>query len=261
MSSSGGYFSSTNDVATIGKAILNSTLLSKAQTRRWIKPSTFTSDLNVGIGAPWEIYRAQVGGRTVDLYTKNGGAEYYATILVLVPDFDFGFSILSASEAGESVTARLVYFIAEIVSSTILPVLEKVAKDQAEANFAGHYSASNLNSSFTIITDDQPGLRVTDWVSNGTEFLANIGTHVDFRIQPNQLYSGNKAGFTGLFQELPAPIYSGPFDLNCLGWAGVDRLAYGNVGLDQVVFEIDPTTGKAISVQPRALRITLEKKT
>jgi len=245
--------------------MLNGTVLSKAQTRRWMHSATFASDVNVGVGAPWEIFRAQVGGQTVDIYTKSGGLGAYATLFVLVPDYEFGFSILTASTIGEGTTVALVYFIAEMIGSTVLPVLEKVAKDQAKATFAGHYAASNLNSSLTITVDDQPGLRVIDWVSNGTDFLEKFGhtsdgTYVDFRIQPNQLYTGNKVGFNGVSQILPAQIYSGPLRLNCLSWTNVDRANYGNVGIGEFAFEIDPATGNATSVQPKALRINLERK-
>lgn len=263
--SAGAYFSSTNDMATIGKAIMNSTLLSKAQTRRWLKPVTFTSNVNTGVGSPWEIFRAEVNGRMVDLYCKNGGWGAYSTELVLVPDYEFGFVVLSASTINSDADPP-VYLLSEIIGSEVLPVLEEVARDQANATFAGNYAASNLNSSLTITVDDQPGLRVTQWISNGTEVLDAImpgggpGTYVDFRLQPNQLYTGNQVGFTGIYERLPKPIYSGPMNVNCLSWPTVDGLIYGNIGIEEFVFEIDPATGKATGVSPKALRINLDKK-
>jgi CubicO group peptidase (beta-lactamase class C family) len=39
----GGYYSSINDMKKIGKAILNSTILTPALTRRWMKPHSFTA--------------------------------------------------------------------------------------------------------------------------------------------------------------------------------------------------------------------------
>ena len=244
---------------------MNSTLLSKAQTRRWLKPPTFTADVNMGVGSPWEIFRAQVSGRTVDLYAKNGGWGAYSTELVLVPDYEFGFVVLTASILGSNYTNGLVYLISEIIGSEVLPVLEEVAKDQAKAAIAGSYAASNLNSSLKITADNQPGLRVTQWVSNGTEILDTIlpgggnGTYVDFPLQPNQLYTGNQIGFTGTYQQLPKHIYFGPLDVNCLSWPTVDTFIYGDVGIEEFVFEIDTTTGKATSVLPKALQIKLEK--
>ena len=73
--SAGGYFSSLNDMAIIGKSILSSSLLSKAQTRRWLKPSAFVESFDQGVGRPWEIFRLKVNGKLVDLYTKSGDCE------------------------------------------------------------------------------------------------------------------------------------------------------------------------------------------
>jgi CubicO group peptidase (beta-lactamase class C family) len=41
-----GYYNSLNDVIKIGLSILNSTLLSPAQTRSWLKPRSFASNIN-----------------------------------------------------------------------------------------------------------------------------------------------------------------------------------------------------------------------
>jgi hypothetical protein len=130
----------------------------------------------MSVGPPWEIFRVQIGGRTVDLYGKNGGYGAYATELVLVPDFNFGFSILSASTLGQETIGPPLYFIMDMIASTVLLELENVARDQANATFAGHYVASNFNSSLTITVDDQPGLHVSQWVSNSTQFLQTLGT-------------------------------------------------------------------------------------
>ncbi|KAL9072961.1 MAG: hypothetical protein Q9157_004912 [Trypethelium eluteriae] len=202
---------------------------SPAQTRRWMKPVTFTAGINMAVGAPWEIYRAQVGGRTVDLYTKDGGWGAYATLLVLVPDFKFGFSILTANLIGSNVGAKNVYFIAEMLGSSILPALENVARQQANATFAGHYTsiASGLNSSLTVLVDIQPALRVENWVSNGTKIFEEVigldstsGDYIDFRIQPNNLYSGNEVGFTRAWQ-IYRPLRHQLFDM---GRDGSDNL-------------------------------------
>jgi hypothetical protein len=136
--------------------------LSKAQTRRWLKSVTFTANADLSIGIPWEIFRAQVGGRKADPYSKDGGWGAYATIFVLVPDFDFGFSILTASVQGPTTRAKLVSVITEMLISEVLPALEEAARDQAKSAFGGHFAASNLNSSLTITVDEQLGLLVTE---------------------------------------------------------------------------------------------------
>jgi hypothetical protein len=58
---------------------------------------------------------------------------------------------------------------------------------------------------------------------------------------------------------MPSPVYAGALDVNCLTWGEVGDLTYGNVGIGEFVFEVDPTTGKAINVQPKALRIIMER--
>ena len=97
--SAGNIYSSPADISKLGRAILQSTLLSKAQTRRWMKPVSHTADIAISVGAPWEIHRVVVPStkRVVDLYTKSGGIGAYTSKLILIPDFDVGFSILAAS--------------------------------------------------------------------------------------------------------------------------------------------------------------------
>jgi hypothetical protein len=47
MCSAGGMFSSPNDVATLGRAIMKSSLISPAMTRRWLKPATYVSQVHI----------------------------------------------------------------------------------------------------------------------------------------------------------------------------------------------------------------------
>lgn len=82
----GGYYSSSHDLAAIGRSILNSTLISPATTRTWMKPRTMTSNPNYNIGAVWQIVPAPTK-RISYLYTKDGDVGHYATYLVLMPDY------------------------------------------------------------------------------------------------------------------------------------------------------------------------------
>jgi hypothetical protein len=63
---------SLKDISRLATSILRSDLLSEAQTRRWLKPKSLLADTSKAIGMPWEIECIQVGGRTVDLYMKDG---------------------------------------------------------------------------------------------------------------------------------------------------------------------------------------------
>ncbi|KAH7311435.1 putative secreted beta-lactamase [Stachybotrys elegans] len=261
LSPAGGYFSSTHDMAKIGTAILNSTLLSAAETRQWLTPSSFTASPRMAAGAPWEIFRTEIKGRTVDMYCKNGGLLAYSTLFVLVPDFQLGFSILTASSLNGN--GGLVWAISEMISDTFLPALEDVAREQARAVFEGTYS--NGTSTLEIVVDEQPGLRVMNWTNNGEDVMEQItgitgdDVYVDFRLQPNGLYSGNTVGFTGWFDVMPNQLVGGHFDLNCLKWGGVDGITHGNLGLGSFTFQVDSVAGRSVSIRSMALRNTLER--
>lgn len=61
----------------------------------------------------------------------------------------------------------------DIVGGALIPAVEEAARAEADVSFSGHYAFANtsrLNSSMTIKTDDQPGLSVSQWISNGTDF-------------------------------------------------------------------------------------------
>jgi hypothetical protein len=255
-------------MAAIGKAILNSTLLSPTNTRRWLKPRTFTGDTRMlAVGAPWEIYRVQINGRLYEVYTKSGDWGAYSSVFAAIPDYNFGFSVLTAGLDGEATVVRSL--IGDIIGDTILPTVELAAKEEAEARFVGTFSApqgSGLNTTITLVTDDYPALRVSKFVSNGTDLLALAAsqasppaTYTDLRLYPNELYhDSSHVGFTSYFDFLPKIIDTNVFSTSCISWIEVGVPTWGTVGLADMVFEVDPNTGKAIMVELKALRITLE---
>ena len=74
-SPAGGFYSSTNDFAILGKAMLTSKLLPKGLTNRWFKPTSFVEDWAQGVGRPWEIFRIKVNGQSIDIYSKGGDCK------------------------------------------------------------------------------------------------------------------------------------------------------------------------------------------
>ncbi|KAE8315995.1 beta-lactamase/transpeptidase-like protein [Aspergillus transmontanensis] len=190
---SGGLLSTTNDLAKLGVAILNSTLLPADQTRKWMKPGTHTADLRYSMGKPWEIYRYvhPASGIVTDIYTKMGDSGNYGGLLAFFPDFDAGFSVLDAS----SLTTRSASaaYLMDLVIDAVLPALMDQAALEAQRNYVGTYRSSNagLNSSLTLAlsppTWPSPGLVVTSWISNGTDimpYLASILGGKDTRLVP-----------------------------------------------------------------------------
>ena len=268
--SAGGMYSSTNDITSIGQSILRSTLLSAADTRKWMKPRAHTADLTMSVGAPWEIIRLAVplsrstnATRVVDLYTKQGDAGAYSSLLVLDPDHNAGISVLAAGSA----TTATVEALGGLLTESFVPALEEAAREHAAAVYAGTYvahGAKSRSSNLTLTVDDaRPGLGVSEWFSNGVDMQATVKTllgatgedvSVSIRLYPMQLAAGDKMAFRAVFELLPKPASPGRSWATCQSWTSVDSLVYGSIGLDEFEFEMDGQKGKAGAVSPRALR-------
>lgn len=193
---SGGIFSTINDLAKFGVAILNSTLFpAKPElTRKWMKPISHTASLSYSVGAPWEIIRYihPSTGKVTDLYTKLGDSGSYGGALVLIPDYNAGFSLLEASSdsALRSVVGNLIL---DYLTETILPALEAQAEAEAAANYVGEYVSTDakLNSSVSVVylnvdeSSTGPGLAISSWISNGTDVLASLYVGVKPRLLPS----------------------------------------------------------------------------
>lgn len=254
----GGFFSTPNDLSAIGHAILSSTLLPSSTTRAWLKPKAFTSSVIGAVGYGLEIYRAVLdakNNRIVDLYTKAGNLPGYAAMLILVPDFDVGITIMMAGEQG---TGEMT--IAGVVTDELLPALEEEARAQADAAFAGTYKASNgLNSTVKLTTTPGlPGLSIEEWVSNGTDLRRSVyGPEDLLQMFPTNVVSddGREISWRSTIGSMPDT--GSPFEA-CPSWLGIDRPTYGIYSLDHFIFHLDED-GKAVGLEPKVLRIVLDK--
>jgi CubicO group peptidase (beta-lactamase class C family) len=265
----GGMYSSSSDLTTIGRSILSSSLISPAQTRRWMKPHGLLSQSNAAVGAPWEIYRLELSpnNRIIDLYTKNGDIGSYSAVFVLSPDWDVGFNVLTAGPIPKSVIANS-RILAALVSDAVFPAVENVAKEEADTGFAGTYIAGDegLNSSITVVTDEKPGLGVSRWISNGTDMLSAPVEEAaiaapSVRLYPTGLKTdvGNgetEVGFRAVFEDLNVNPIGGIFGNRCESWVDADSTYWGAVGTDEFLVTIG-ADGKARSVTPRALMVEL----
>lgn len=270
--STGGLLSTTNDLAKLGLGILNSTLLPDSQTRKWLKPVSHTAHFQYSIGGPWEIMRyTHPSGVITDMYTKSGDSGYYSGFIVLLPDYNAGFSILASS----TVVKRFIVVteIADLVASSILPALAAQAAAEAERNFAGVYTSTvqGLNSSLILsvnrTVDAAPGLTVSSWISNGTDVLAQLPSLVGpgpYRLVPS--ISDPKTGTMAfrLVTSFDAPSTQAPTglfsSLNFLAgdWLVLDSPTYSGVALQLFVFKVD-CDGNALEVSPSAFRINLKR--
>ncbi|OGM48014.1 alkaline D-peptidase [Aspergillus bombycis] len=261
-------YSTTTDLSNAGKAILNSTLLTQAQTNRWLKPVTHTSNPANSLGYPWIIYSSGNYPNTsmVDIYTYYSSIGQYSSYIGLVPDYNVGFTVLAA----DSVSAPDLNAHADIIGDVILPALMKTAVKQAGARFGGEYTASSgLNSSITVSVDELPGMFIESFVSNGTDFREILASLIgiedpealSIRLYPTGLVSETKSGgsrvaFRAVLQDKNELADAGT--PTCVSWMDVDKLTYQGRALDSFVFEIDGG-GKAVGVEIPGLVLYLNK--
>ncbi|XDG09870.1 hypothetical protein ABKA04_009485 [Annulohypoxylon sp. FPYF3050] len=256
----GNMYASASDLSDLGRAILGHKLLSPVTTRRWLKPFAFSSDPLAMVGT-------------------------------ILPDFDIGISVLLAGDlpgnAGFSLAGMsiaMVKYVAEnegnaylktdtIGDSLLLPI-EEAARSEAGEIYSGYYVSPDdkLNSSMTITTDELPGLSISQWFSNGTDF-AWIATVLQnqykpvtprIRLYPSGLEGpsedgGKRVAFKAMFEDADAPRNDGKmFSTECGSWVSIESVIYGSAAMDELIFNLDPS-GKVVSVTSPSLRITLNK--
>ncbi|KAF1809860.1 beta-lactamase/transpeptidase-like protein [Eremomyces bilateralis CBS 781.70] len=259
-------YSTVTDLSKAGRAILRSELLSQVSTNRWLKPVSQTSNAADDIGAPFSIYRATLTGKStgalVPIYTQFGAQGLYSSYFGLAPDWGVGFAILSADTAAPAdLNAH-----ADLISTYLLPALEKSAIQQAFLNYAGTY---NFGDSKLLITiDGLSGLSLTNWTSGSKDLRAAFAElysipsdTLDFRLYATNLVDqtaqSSRKAFRAVLQDIAAPIDAGT--PTCITWMdSLDKFVYNGVSLDEFVFELDEK-GMAIGLDIPALNMTLKK--
>jgi hypothetical protein len=259
----GGQFSSANDMSAIGRAILSSKFLSKSVTRAWLKPTSHTSSLIGSVGRPWEIFRAQTNAdenRVVDMYTKGGNLGIYEAQYVLLPDFGVGFTLHLASVSGAPS-----YGVLGIITDILIPALDEVAREEADAAFSGTYTGTNgVNSTVSLSTaPGTAGLHINEWISNGTSMLGLLalpGTQTRMFPSTREDTEPNSESRSSwrMARELSQGFeLKGPFSA-CPNWFAVDRPGWGIWGLDDFVFHLNKEE-EVEAIEPKALKIVLAK--
>ena len=261
-------FSTAKDLALAGKSILNSTLLSQAQTSRWLKPLTHTSNPKNSVGAPWVIYSGgeYPNSSLVDVYTVLSNEGYkeslYSSYLGLVPDYGLGYAILSAdTKQAADLNAH-----ADAVDSVLRAVVT-MAVEQAMQNFGGPWKASgSSNSSIKISYDKYPGIFIEEFVSNGTNFLDTLSSLTGVKKTKDmsvRLYPTHSAVSGGYTKQAFRAVFQDKSELadnntpTCVSWLDLDKFEYNGAGLDEFIFTLD-RSGKAFMLDVPALDLKLK---
>ncbi|KAI8630378.1 beta-lactamase/transpeptidase-like protein [Xylariaceae sp. FL1651] len=275
-SPSGSIYSSTSDMVKAGQAILQSTLLSRSTTRRWMQPLIQTGALSTAVGAPWEIrYLTLPNGRVTQIPTKQGDVGTYHAALVLSPEHDLGFVVLAAGTTAANVTG-IRDTLMDSLGDMFLPAAEQQAQEEAVANFAGTYVDVATNSSVTIQANPSggAGLEVNDLVSHGVQVIGPesplvqmFGAGQSTRLYPSNLKAvswkengsevyDSRLGFRATYFNATSP--SEVEDPCLFAWTALGTPLYGQVALDDWVFEMRED-GQAEILDVRLLRLRMER--
>ncbi|KAI0536554.1 putative penicillin-binding protein [Xylaria digitata] len=274
-----GIYSSSDNLARLGRSILLHKQLSAIDTRKWMKPTSHTSSLFFSVGSPWEIWRTRsqiTSARVVDLYTKSGSVGQYDAQLMLLPDYGVALSILVAGSSSGSV----VTIATELVLQSLIPVLENITISEACDSLCGTYESSqpNFNSSITIAAD-AAGLYLDRWVNQGVDIIAVAQAYATqtgsslinpVRLQATNLrdlspashtaYDNHRVAYRLIFDTTGEEPNGRPriLDPNSHQWSMTDSPMYGEIGVDDFMVHFD-ANGMATMVEPRALRDTLRR--
>ncbi|KAF2128978.1 beta-lactamase/transpeptidase-like protein [Dothidotthia symphoricarpi CBS 119687] len=171
-SPTGGIYSSTNDLSKYLRYVLTH-YNGITHAVNWFNPVSPSQDLNSFYGMPWEIFQTdrilQDSRRTVRFITKGGSLPGYSSVVMTIPEYDLGITILVAG------SRDLLPEIKETISVVMVRAAEQLAIRQLQERYAGTYISTNssLNSSMTFVADHR-GLVLTDFVSNSTDVLNSI---------------------------------------------------------------------------------------
>ncbi|MCJ1402969.1 hypothetical protein MMC11_006191 [Xylographa trunciseda] len=273
----GGIYCTTNDFSKYLRSILSSNLLPRAVTNAWLQPHSWSmSGVMSATGMPWEILRSTrltKDGRGVDVITKAGGLWGYSSLIVLLPEFGLGLTILVAGDP------RALGELSERLISIIVPAIEDVARTETRRVFAGSYemvSEKNdllsTNSSLLLEVDDVgPGIRIVTWISRDVDFLKVYG-HLNGMPEDQdaweaRLLPSNLEQDDGTVQEeiwratairkVNADRKRRVWDDFCL--TDVDSLSYGGFSVEEFKF-VRGHDGDVERVVLNGLRTTLVKR-
>ncbi|KAH7217495.1 beta-lactamase/transpeptidase-like protein [Fusarium oxysporum] len=273
----GAMGSSTADMLSSMTSILKNKALSPSNTRRWLKPNTFTSTWSASVGSPWEIYRVDnltSDGRIIDIYTKGGTLSGYQSGMAMIPDTGLVVSVLGAGPEVSSVWAQLATL--NIVEA-LIPAMDMAARDEAKARFAGQYVDKETGSALMLSLDNGPGLVLSNWTARDFDVLPNLnrfqpGRYNDtadsgiksVRLYPTGIENKSRAAWRAVFPTLSdteAEMIEGLTkvkDVTCITWHMLDRFIYNGLSMDHFEFQYGKD-GKAVSIKSKAFDIEMKR--
>jgi hypothetical protein len=260
-SPTGGIYTSTNDLSKYLRYILNH-YNAIATGVNWINPVSPSGGLRNFYGMPWEIFQTdrvlKGSKRTVRLITKAGGLPGYTSVIITIPEYDLGFTVLVA---GKPIVDKL--FMA--VGETLIRAAEEVSIRQLQERYVGTYTSSNktINSTITLVADER-GLVVERFISNGTDVIESAlrtSRTTYSQLTPTLLYRDEKKQQGELWRMVQSITrgegVDGIWDDFCM--TNIDGPLYAGAGFNELVFWNAGEDGKFADVELSAFRINLTR--
>ncbi|CAN9363726.1 unnamed protein product [Alternaria alternata] len=258
----GGIYSSSSDLSKYLRYVLTH-FNAITHAINWLHPVSHSHGSNSFYGMPWEIFTTDRvlpdSNRTVRVVSKSGGLPGYTSIIMTVPEYDLGITILIAGPG------KIFAKVQSIVLTTMIQVAEKIAIRQLSDRYAGTYSAADpeLNST-VILTADHRGLVVTTWISNGTDVFKSpivkdgAPEHYYAQLSPTLLYRDEETQrgeeWRAMFVE---EREGGPPDDFCIDdW---DMSSYAGIPLNAVAFWDEQEDGHFGKLELSAFRVNLTR--
>ncbi|EUC33653.1 hypothetical protein COCCADRAFT_95594 [Bipolaris zeicola 26-R-13] len=261
----GGIYSSSTDLSKFLRYVLTH-FNAVTPAINWINPVSPSRGLNSFYGMPWEILHTdrilEDSKRMVRFITKGGGLPGYTSVIIAVPEYDLGITILSAGPS------RVLFKIREVITVTLIRTAEKIAIRQLNERYAGTYSVVDckLNSTVTLKADHR-GLVVTRWISNGTNMYDSPAVRIyapsQFYIQlsPTLLYRDEERAlgeeWRGMLAEERGESAGGVWDDFCV--ENYETTSYAGIPFNGVVFWNEREDGSFGMLELSAFRVNLTR--
>jgi CubicO group peptidase (beta-lactamase class C family) len=245
----GGLYASSSDMSKFLRYVLKN-YNSIATGENWLSPASWGTGMSNFYGMPWEIFRSdkilEDTRRPVTFYTKSGGLPGYFSLVVLLPEYNLGVTLLVGG-GNQKVLGSL--------RDLLLPALVKAGESAIWEHFGDHYAGNmvaieqSLNSSLTLASSSKDGLSITDFISNGTDVLnfvipqflvpnlARQGIPWHAQLIQTMLFKNETSEKGEVWRMLIVESRtenSSAFDEWCV--SDIDSVTYGGIPINEVVF-------------------------
>ena len=162
----GGLYASASDMSTWLRYVLSTYNARPLAAGNWFAPTSFSGSIDTFYGMPWEIFRARTSEvveefnstRPLTFITKGGGLPGYTSIVIMIPEYAIGITILVAGNG------KALEDIREVVVNEMVRFAEEAAMAELRARYVGPYEDETSNSSITLAQSYNYGLTVRRWI-------------------------------------------------------------------------------------------------